>query len=66
MSVRIPGNGFNLAGTLSQPSGPPPTESKGRYPAVVLVGPDGEVDLLREAETFVSMTERERLPERLH
>ena len=32
LSVRIPGNGFNLAGTLSQPSGQPPPESKGRYP----------------------------------
>ena len=44
VSVRIPGNGFNLAGTLSQPSGLPPTESKGRYPAVVLVGGSGQTD----------------------
>lgn len=44
VSVRIPGNGFNLAGTLSQPSGPPPAESKGRYPAVVLVGGSGQTD----------------------
>lgn len=44
LSVRIPGNGFNLAGTLSQPSGAPPAESKGRYPAVVLVGGSGQVD----------------------
>lgn len=44
LSVRIPGNGFNLAGTLSQPSGAPPAESKGRYPAIVLVGGSGETD----------------------
>jgi alpha-beta hydrolase superfamily lysophospholipase len=44
LSVRMPGNGFNLAGTLSQPSGPPPTDSKGRYPAIVLVGGSGPVD----------------------
>lgn len=43
-SVRIPGNGFNLAGTLSQPSGPPPAASKGRYPAVVLVGGSSPTD----------------------
>ena len=43
-SVRIPGNGFNLAGTLSQPSGQPPPESKGRYPAIVLVGGSGPTD----------------------
>jgi pimeloyl-ACP methyl ester carboxylesterase len=44
VSVRIPGNGFNLAGTLSQPTGPPPAESKGRYPAVVFVGGSGPTD----------------------
>jgi pimeloyl-ACP methyl ester carboxylesterase len=44
LSVRIPGNGFNLAGTLSQPAGPAPAESKGRYPAVVLVGGSGPTD----------------------
>ena len=44
LSVRMPGNGFNLAGTLSQPSGPPPAESDGRYPAIVLVGGSGPVD----------------------
>ena len=44
LSVRMPGNGFNLAGTLSQPSGPPPPESEGRYPAIVLVGGSGPVD----------------------
>ncbi len=44
LSVRIPGNGFNLAGTLSQPSGPPPADAKGRYPAVVLVGGSGPTD----------------------
>ena len=41
LSVRIPGNGFNLAGTLSQPSGQAPPESRGRYPAIVLVGGTG-------------------------
>jgi uncharacterized protein len=44
LSVRMPGNGFNLAGTLSQPSGQPPAESRGRYPAIVLVGGSGPVD----------------------
>ena len=44
VSVRMPGNGFNLAGTLSQPSGPPPADSEGRYPAIVLVGGSGPVD----------------------
>lgn len=34
-SVRIRGNGFVLAGTLSEPSGPAPPG--GRYPAIVLV-----------------------------
>jgi pimeloyl-ACP methyl ester carboxylesterase len=44
LSVRIPGNGFNLAGTLSQPSGTPPAESRGRFPAVLLVGGSGPTD----------------------
>ena len=44
VSVRMPGNGFNLAGTLSQPSGAPPAESEGRYPAIVLVGGSGPID----------------------
>jgi uncharacterized protein len=44
LSVRIPGNGFNLAGTLSQPSGTPAEGSKGRFPAVVLVGGSGPTD----------------------
>jgi pimeloyl-ACP methyl ester carboxylesterase len=44
LSVRIPGNGFNLAGTLSQPSGTPPAESRGRFPAIVLVGGSGPTD----------------------
>jgi pimeloyl-ACP methyl ester carboxylesterase len=44
LSVRIPGNGFNLAGTLSQPSGIPPPESRGRFPAVLLVGGSGPTD----------------------
>lgn len=43
-SVRIPGNGFNLAGTLSQPSGAPPEGSRGRFPAVVLVAGSGPLD----------------------
>lgn len=43
-SIRIPANGFNLAGTLSQPSGAPPEGSKGRFPAVVLVGGSGPTD----------------------
>jgi pimeloyl-ACP methyl ester carboxylesterase len=41
-NVTIPGNGFNLAGTLSQPSGP--ANAKGRYPAIVLVAGSGPVD----------------------
>ncbi len=44
LSVRMPGNGFNVAGTLSQPSGQPPPESRGRYPAIVLVGGAGQAD----------------------
>lgn len=43
-SVRIPGNGFHLAGTLSQPSGTPPEGSRGRFPAVILVGGSGPTD----------------------
>ncbi len=43
-SVRIPANGFMLAGTLSQPSGTPREGSKGRFPAVVLVGGSGAID----------------------
>ncbi len=42
LSVRIPGNGFNLAGTLSQPSGAAP--AKGRYPAILLIGGSGPTD----------------------
>ncbi len=41
-NITIAGNGFNLAGTLSQPSGP--ANAKGRYPAIVLVGGSGPVD----------------------
>lgn len=44
VSIRVAGNGFNLAGTLSQPSGPPPADAKGRYPAIVLVGGSGPTD----------------------
>ena len=43
-SVRIAGNGFHLAGTLSQPAGTPPDGSKGRFPAIVLVGGSGSTD----------------------
>ena len=43
-SVRMPGNGFMLAGTLSQPSGAPREGSRGRYPAVVLVAGSGAID----------------------
>jgi pimeloyl-ACP methyl ester carboxylesterase len=43
-SVRIPGNGFHLAGTVSQPSGTPPEGAKGRFPAVILVGGSGPTD----------------------
>lgn len=40
--VRIPGNGFTIAGTVSRPSGEP--DRRGRYPAVVLVPGSGAVD----------------------
>jgi hypothetical protein len=43
--VRIPGNGFNLAGSLAKPAG-----STGRLPAVVLVGGSGPTD--RDATVF--------------
>lgn len=39
--VAIAANGFNLAGTLSQPSG---QAAKGRYPAIVLIGGSGPTD----------------------
>jgi pimeloyl-ACP methyl ester carboxylesterase len=41
-TVTIGGNGFNLIGTLSQPSGSP--NAKGRYPAVILVAGSGFED----------------------
>jgi uncharacterized protein len=41
-TVTFPGNGFNLVGTLSQPSGSP--NAKGRYPAVILVAGSGFED----------------------
>ena len=41
-TVTFAGNGFNLAGTLSQPSGSP--NAKGRYPAIVLVAGSGLED----------------------
>ncbi len=44
VSVRIPANGFLLAGTLSQPSGAAPAAAKGRYPAIVLVGGSGPTE----------------------
>lgn len=40
--VTVPANGFNLAGTLSQPSGAP--NAKGRFPAIVLVAGSGFMD----------------------
>ncbi len=42
--VSIPANGFSLAGTLSQPSGQPAADRKGRYPAIVLVSGSGPAD----------------------
>jgi len=41
-SVTVAANGFNLAGTLSQPSGAP--NAKGRFPAIVLVAGSGFMD----------------------
>jgi hypothetical protein len=41
-SVTFNANGFNLAGTLSQPSGSP--DAKGRFPAVILVAGSGFED----------------------
>ncbi|HEY7291326.1 MAG TPA: alpha/beta fold hydrolase [Vicinamibacterales bacterium] len=41
-SIRIPANGFVLAGTLSRPTEAPP--AGGRLPAVVLVGGSGPTD----------------------
>jgi hypothetical protein len=41
-TVTFPGNGFNLTGTLSQPSGSPNT--KGRYPTIILVAGSGFQD----------------------
>ena len=43
-SVHIPANGFNLAGTLSQPSGAAPAAGKGRYPAIIMIGGSGDTD----------------------
>jgi hypothetical protein len=42
LPVRIQGNGFSLAGTLSKPSGAPPP--KGRYPAIILLAGSGPTD----------------------
>jgi dipeptidyl aminopeptidase/acylaminoacyl peptidase len=41
-TVHFPGNGFNLSGTLSQPSGK--GDEKGRYPAIVMVPGSGPAD----------------------
>jgi pimeloyl-ACP methyl ester carboxylesterase len=41
-TVRIPGNGFNLAGTLSKPAGS--ADAKGRFPAVIMVAGSGVTD----------------------
>jgi uncharacterized protein len=41
-SVTIPANGFNLAGTISQPKGSP--DAKGRFPAIVMVPGSGPTD----------------------
>jgi uncharacterized protein len=40
--VTVPANGFNLAGTLSQPKGTP--DAKGRFPAIILVPGSGPTD----------------------
>ncbi len=40
LPTQIPGNGFSLAGTISQPAQPP----AGKMPAVVLVGGSGATD----------------------
>ena len=41
-TIRLPGNGFTLVGTLSEPTGTPPP--KGRWPAIVMVPGSGAVD----------------------
>jgi pimeloyl-ACP methyl ester carboxylesterase len=41
-SVTVPSNGFNLAGTLSQPKGSP--DAKGRFPAIIMVPGSGPTD----------------------
>lgn len=41
-AVRIPGNGFTLAGTVSEPSGRP--GPKGRFPAIVMIPGSGATD----------------------
>jgi hypothetical protein len=41
-TARIPGNGFNLVGTISTPSGEP--DAKGRYPAILLLPGSGPTD----------------------
>ena len=50
VSVRIPGNGFLLAGTLSQPSGaPPPPRPGAATPPIVLVGGSGRRNATRRS-----------------
>jgi pimeloyl-ACP methyl ester carboxylesterase len=41
-TIQIPANGFTIVGTLSEPSGTPP--SNGRFPALVLVPGSGATD----------------------
>jgi uncharacterized protein len=41
-SVQMPGNGFNLVGTVSRPTGTP--DAKGRFPAVIMVGGSSQTD----------------------
>lgn len=40
--VSLAANGFNLAGTVSQPSGSP--DAKGRFPAIIMVPGSGQTD----------------------
>jgi uncharacterized protein len=41
-TVQMPGNGFNLVGTVSRPTGTP--DAEGRYPAVIMVGGSSPTD----------------------
>jgi pimeloyl-ACP methyl ester carboxylesterase len=42
--IRIPGNGFSLAGTLSKPAATASSSAVSRFPAVILVGGSGPTD----------------------